>query len=191
MEISLTNFQKDLGTVSAEIETLQARSTALNTKLENRQVVEKLLGPAVEEISIAPTVVKRIAEGPIDHAWVKSLEELEKRSRAIDHKFKGPDKILAVSDLKPLLDDLINLVATPHLPTFISSLICSCRQSNEYVTSSSLRSSLYVPRASMRKSSNKRPFSLTGIYTLFSPSIMLNWQRRLVRRISILCAGTI
>jgi len=110
VEISLTNFQKDLGAVSAEIETLQSRSTALNTKLENRKTVEKLLGPAVEEISIAPAVVKRISEGPIDNTWVKALEDLEMRSRIIDHKIKGPDRILAASDLRPLLEDLTGLV---------------------------------------------------------------------------------
>ena len=118
----MTNFQKDLGAVSAEIETLQARSTALNTKLENRKVVEKLLGPAVEEASIAPAAVKKIAEGPIDHAWVKALEELEKQSRAIDHKLKGPDKILAVTDVKPLLDDLTNLVIRPDCLQSVSKL---------------------------------------------------------------------
>lgn len=96
--------------MSAEIETLQSRSTALNTKLENRRVVEKLLGPAVEEISISPAVVKKISEGTIDHAWIKALEELEKRSKAIDNKLKRPEKILAASDLNPLLEDLTSLV---------------------------------------------------------------------------------
>ena len=110
MELSLSNFQKDLGTVSAEIETLQSRSTALNTRLENRRVVEKLLGPAVEEISIAPAIVRTISEGSIDQDWVKALAELEKRSKAIDGKMKGPDKILAITDIKPLLDDLTKKV---------------------------------------------------------------------------------
>ncbi len=110
MGLSLASFQKDLGAVSAEIETLQSRSTALNTKLENRKVVEKLLGPAVEEISIAPAVVKKISEGPIDLTWVRAIEELEKRSKVIEGKMKGPDVILAVSDVKPLLDDLIDRV---------------------------------------------------------------------------------
>ena len=106
----MASFQKDLGVVSAEIETLQSRSTALNTKLENRRVVEKLLGPAVEEVSIAPVVVKKISEGPIDLAWTRALEELERRSKVINGKMKGPDVILAVSDIKPLLDDLTNRV---------------------------------------------------------------------------------
>ena len=110
VETSLTNFQKDLGAVSAEIETLQSRSSAINTKLENRKAVEKLLGPAVEDVSISPNVVRKICEGPIDHAWIKALEELEKRSKIIDNKLSGPDKILAVSDLKPILDDLTNMV---------------------------------------------------------------------------------
>ncbi len=110
MEVSLTSFQRDLGAVSAEIETLQSRSTALNTKLENRKVVEKILGPAVEEISIAPAVVKKIADGSIDLTWVRALEELEKRSKVIESKMQGPDTILAISDVKPLLEDLTNKV---------------------------------------------------------------------------------
>ena len=121
----MTNFQKDLGAVSAEIETLQARSTALNTKLENRKVVEKLLGPAVEEISIAPAVVKRIAEGPIDHTWLKALDDLEKRSKAIERKLKGPDKVLAASDVKPLLEDLTHLVSSLMSRCSILSLIAT------------------------------------------------------------------
>jgi len=110
VEVSLTGFQKDLGVVSAEIETLQSRSTALNTRLENRKVVEKLLGPAVEEVSIAPAVVKTISEGSIDSDWIKALDELEKRSKVIDEKTRGPVKILAVTDIKPLLLDLTNKV---------------------------------------------------------------------------------
>lgn len=110
VEASLTSFQRDLGAVSAEIETLQSRSTALNTKLENRKVVEKILGPAVEEISIAPAVVKKISDGPIDLTWVKALEELEKRSKVIEGKMKGHDTVLAVADMKPLLDDLTSRV---------------------------------------------------------------------------------
>lgn len=82
----------------------------MNTKLENRKVVEKLLGPAVEEICVPPAIVKQISEGPIDQAWIKALEELEKRSKTIESKIKGPDKFLAASEVKPLLEDLTNLV---------------------------------------------------------------------------------
>jgi len=107
VETYLTGFQADLGAVSAEIETLQTRSAAMNTKLENRRVVEKLLGPAVEDISLSPVVVKKIAEGPIDESWVKALAELEKRCKAVERRAKDDRNIKAVQDLKPLLDDLL------------------------------------------------------------------------------------
>ena len=82
----------------------------MNTKLENRKVVEKLLGPAVEEICVSPAIVKQISEGPIDHVWIKALAELEKRSKTIESKTRGTDRVLAVSEVKPLLEDLTNLV---------------------------------------------------------------------------------
>lgn len=108
VETYLTNFQADLGAVSAEIESLQNRSIALNTKLENRKVVEKILGPAVEDISISPAVVLKIAEGPVDEGFVRALAELEKRSKTITAKSKDQADLKALSDIKPLLTDLTN-----------------------------------------------------------------------------------
>lgn len=107
VETYLTGFQADLGAVSAEIETLQSRSTAMNSRLENRRVVEKLLGPAVEDISLSPAVVKKIADGPIDESWVKALAELEKRCKVVEKRLKEDRSMKAIHDLKPLLDDLI------------------------------------------------------------------------------------
>lgn len=109
------SFQQDLGAVSAEIETLQSRSTAMNTRLENRKVVEKLLGPAVEEISVSPAVVLTITEGQIDSSWVKALDELDKRSKTIDGRLKDSQRTSAISDVKPMLDDLRNKVLPSHL----------------------------------------------------------------------------
>ena len=108
VETYLTNFQADLGTVSAEIESLQNRSTALNTKLENRKVVEKILGPAVEDISISPAVVRKIAEGPIDEGFVYALADLEKRSKTIHMRVKEQPDVKALADIKPLIVDLNN-----------------------------------------------------------------------------------
>ncbi|KAI4621907.1 hypothetical protein J4E80_004281 [Alternaria sp. BMP 0032] len=108
VEANLTNFQSDLEAVSAEIESLQNRSIALNTKLENRKVVEKLLGPAVEDISISPAVVRKIAEGPVDDGFVRALAEVEKRSKTVNDKAKEHPDLMAIKDVKPLLDDLIN-----------------------------------------------------------------------------------
>lgn len=115
VEINLTKFQNDLGAVSAEIETLQARSTALSIRLENRKVVEKGLGPIVEEITVSPAVVRKISEGMIDEAWVKALAEVEKRSKALDLKSKEQRNIKGINDLRPLLDHLVNKVSLDAL----------------------------------------------------------------------------
>ncbi|KAJ4289007.1 Vacuolar protein sorting-associated protein 52 [Kalmusia sp. IMI 367209] len=108
VETYLTNFQADLGAVSAEIESLQDRSVALNTKLENRKVVEKILGPAVEDISISPAVVRKIAEGPVDEGFLRALSDLEKRSKTVASKSSSQTDLKALSDIKPLLTDLTN-----------------------------------------------------------------------------------
>ncbi|KAH7385535.1 Sac2 family protein [Phaeosphaeria sp. MPI-PUGE-AT-0046c] len=108
VETYLTNFQADLGAVSAEIESLQNRSTALITKLENRTVVEKLLGPAVEDMSIPPAMVRKIAEGPVDEGFVQALAEVEKRSKTINAKAIEQPDMKSLADIKPLLEDLTN-----------------------------------------------------------------------------------
>ena len=110
VETYLTGFQADLGVVSSEIESLQSRSATMNSHLDNRRVVEKLLGPAVEELSLSPEIVKRIVDGPIDEAWIKALAELEKRSKSVQGKAKEQKKTKALEDLLPILENLTNKV---------------------------------------------------------------------------------
>ena len=110
VEVSLAGFQKDLGIVSMEIETLQTKSAALNTRLENRKRVERILGPAVEEVSISPVVVQCVSNGQMDENWLKALAELQKRLKVIEGKAGGTESIKAASDIKPLLDSLTTKV---------------------------------------------------------------------------------
>lgn len=110
VETYLSDFQSELGSVSAEIETLQSRSIQLNAMLSNRQNVEQLLGPAVEEISISPRAVRLIAEGPIDDNWVKALNEMETRSASIEAKASSSSSTKSIEDVRPLLSDLKNKV---------------------------------------------------------------------------------
>lgn len=106
VETNLTSFRNDLAAVSADIESLQARSTSLNIRLENRKAVEKGLGPVVEELSLSPMVVSKIAEGHIDESWVKVLAELEKRSEAYKRNVKQQGQGKSLEDLGPLLEKL-------------------------------------------------------------------------------------
>ncbi|KAK2807833.1 hypothetical protein FQN50_005222 [Emmonsiellopsis sp. PD_5] len=106
VESYLARFQTDLGVVSAEIESLQSRSTQLNSQLDNRRNLERLLGPAVEEISISPNAVRLVSEGPINQDWVKALGEIEARSTSIEANASTSGNVKAVEDVKPLLSDL-------------------------------------------------------------------------------------
>ncbi|EEH05938.1 Vps52/Sac2 family protein [Histoplasma capsulatum G186AR] len=106
VESYLSRFRTDLGAVSAEIESLQSRSAQLNSQLENRRNLERLLGPAVEDVSISPKVVHLISEGPINQEWVKALNEVETRSANIEANTSTTSNVRAVEDIKPLLSDL-------------------------------------------------------------------------------------
>lgn len=111
VETYLNDFQTELGVVSTEIETLQARSTQLNAMLENRRNVERLLGPSVEEISVSPKAVRAIAEGPMDESWVQALNELDARTTSIEAKASSSAGFKAVEDVRPLLNDVKNKVS--------------------------------------------------------------------------------
>ena len=110
VETYLSDFKSELGTVSAEIESLQTRSVELNAMLANRRNVEQLLGPAVEEISISPRTVRLIVEGPIDDNWVKALHEIETRTTSIEAKAASASGTKSIDDVRPLLGDLKNKV---------------------------------------------------------------------------------
>ncbi|RSL73164.1 hypothetical protein CEP54_000426 [Fusarium duplospermum] len=125
VEINLASFRNDLATVSADIESLQTRSTALNRRLENRKQVEKALGPLVEELSLSPEVISKISEGHIDETWAKMLAELDRKTVSFKKKSETrPSK--AAKDLEPILEKLI-LKAIERIRDFIVAQIKALR----------------------------------------------------------------
>ena len=129
IETYLTNFKAELGQVSAEIETLQARSVNLNAQLDNRRKVEKLLGPAVEDVSISPHTVRAIAGGPIDETFAKALTEIEARSLTVNNKNVEIGHTKAAEDVTPLLQDL-KLRAVERIRDHLVSQIKALRSPN-------------------------------------------------------------
>jgi len=129
VEAYLTSFQADLASVASEIESLQNRSISLNNRLQNRKLVEKILGPEVETLVIPPAVVAKIAEGAVDEAWVKALAELEKRSRLIDTKLKEGREIRAAEDVRPFINDL-SAKAVERIRDFVVAQIKALRSPN-------------------------------------------------------------
>lgn len=129
VETYLTNFKAELGQVSAEIENLQSRSTQLNAKLDSRRNVEKLLGPAVEDVTLSPSTVRTIAEGPVDEHFTRALNEVEARSAMIEAKEKKSENIKALQDLKPLLENL-KAKAIERIRDYIVAQIKALRSPN-------------------------------------------------------------
>ena len=54
----LSGFQSDLGSLSAEIQTLQEQSIAMNVKLKNRQAVRGELSQFVDEMAVPDSMIK-------------------------------------------------------------------------------------------------------------------------------------
>ncbi|KAI0828440.1 Vps52-domain-containing protein [Hypoxylon sp. FL0890] len=126
VETNLTSFRNDLATVSADIETLQARSTTLNVRLENRKAVEKGLGPVVEEISVSPAIVSKIADDHIDESWVKVVAEIDKRVTAHKKSTSNAQDSKGMQDLGPLLEKLV-LKAIERIRDFLVAQIKALR----------------------------------------------------------------
>lgn len=124
VESNLTSFRNDLAAVSADIETLQARSTALNVRLENRKAVEKILAPIVEELSVSPMVVSKISEGHIDETWVKILAEVDKRATAHKKNSQQQTQSKALADIGPLLEKLVLKVLELSRPRSLGRTPC-------------------------------------------------------------------
>ncbi|WXC56311.1 hypothetical protein SNK03_002241 [Fusarium graminearum] len=125
VELNLANFRNDLAMVSADIESLQTRSAALNKRLENRKQVEKALGPLVEELSLPPEVISKISEGHIDESWAKMLAELDRRSNMFKKKSET-EMSNAAKDLEPILEKL-TLKAIERIRDFIVAQIKALR----------------------------------------------------------------
>ncbi|KAI1142114.1 Vps52-domain-containing protein [Hypoxylon sp. FL0543] len=126
VETNLTSFRNDLATVSADIESLQARSTALNVRLENRKAVEKGLGPVVEEISVSPAIVSKIADDHIDESWVKVVAEVDRRATAHKKSTSNAQGSKSLQDLGPLLEKLV-LKAIERIRDFLVAQIKALR----------------------------------------------------------------
>ncbi|KAL7962831.1 Sac2 family domain-containing protein [Trichoderma compactum] len=125
VEMNLADFRNDLSTVSADIETLQTRSSAMSRRLENRKRIEKALGPLVEELSVSPDTISRITTGHIDELWAKTLNEMDKRASAIK-KLSGTQQGKASEELGPILEKLI-LKAVERIRDFLVAQIKALR----------------------------------------------------------------
>ncbi|KAG2187646.1 hypothetical protein INT44_005336 [Umbelopsis vinacea] len=127
MEEMLNVFQTDLGNISREIKNLQERSTEINIKLKNRKVVEGRLGHILDNVVVAPHMIRKIVESDVDEVWLQYLLELNKRMRFVKSNQNKP--IRALQGIGPELEKL-RLKAASTIRDFFVNKIISLRIPN-------------------------------------------------------------
>ncbi|KAJ2959317.1 hypothetical protein NQZ79_g5266 [Umbelopsis isabellina] len=127
MEDMLNVFQTDLGNISREIKSLQERSTDINIKLKNRKLVEGRLGNILDNLVVAPHVIKKITESDVDDVWLQYLLELNKKMQFVKANQSKP--IRALQDIGPELEKL-RLKAISTIRDFFVSKIITLRIPN-------------------------------------------------------------
>lgn len=120
VESYLSAFQTDLGTVSAEIESLQNRSLSLGRQLDNRRNVEKLLGPIIDDVVFPPNDIRRLVEGEVNESWVKALYQTDRRVSAINGK--DSMKVKAVQEVQPELENITHKAIERVRDFFVSRI---------------------------------------------------------------------
>jgi hypothetical protein len=130
VETFLSAFQTDLGSVSTEIEFLQARSISLTTKAANRKAVETHLGPIVDDIVLSPALINKLSEGEINDSWVKALVEFDAKLAPLGELEKRGIK--AVEDVKPQFE-LLKTRALIRIRDFLVDRIRSLRVPNSNI----------------------------------------------------------
>ncbi|CAG8500174.1 4506_t:CDS:10, partial [Ambispora leptoticha] len=130
MENMLSVFQKDLGNISSEIQSLQEKSLTMSIKLKNRTAVEEQLSAVLDGIVIPPPMIKKITEGEVDETWLAYLNEL---NRKMIYVTKNQDKeFVAFKDVGPELEKL-RLKAVEKIRDFLLKKIKSLRIPNTNV----------------------------------------------------------
>eukprot|EP00057_Strongylocentrotus_purpuratus_P020269 XP_011674743.1 PREDICTED: vacuolar protein sorting-associated protein 52 homolog [Strongylocentrotus purpuratus] len=105
MEQMLNGFQSDLGSLSAEIQTLQEQSIAMNVKLKNRQAVRGELSQFVDEMAVNERMINIVLEAPVtDRQFLEQLHELNHKIRFVkEQAFKDA---LSCRDVEDILEKL-------------------------------------------------------------------------------------
>ncbi|KAG5363546.1 Vacuolar protein sorting-associated protein 52 [Yarrowia sp. B02] len=94
LEDYLAWFQKDLGSLSADMELLQGKSLAISERLNKRTDVEKILAPKIDAMIVPGHISHTIFEGDIDADWFKAVHEFEALQAEEERRLRQEQKIL-------------------------------------------------------------------------------------------------
>lgn len=137
LQQALQAFQKDLSTVSEEMEALQTRSLGLTKRIERRKEIEGKLAPVVQALIIPPPIVKQIAEGEVSPQWRAALKyvvklknelmEFKKRGKTDDEDGNSEEtNIKAIQEAEDQLE-LVGYKAVEKIRDFMTCRIKSLR----------------------------------------------------------------
>ncbi|KAE9024656.1 Vacuolar protein sorting-associated protein 52 A [Phytophthora fragariae] len=99
MQEMLLGFQADLGGISDEIRHLQDESIGMNVKLKNRRETEEKLQTYLDQVAVAPSLVKTIDEGEVNDVYLHALVTLNGKLRYA--ALSDPDPSGSSFDLVP------------------------------------------------------------------------------------------
>ncbi|KAK7203699.1 Sac2 family-domain-containing protein [Myxozyma melibiosi] len=129
----LSLFEKDLGLLSSEIETLQNRSIFLNRRLENRREVETRLAALIDDILIPPFAIKKILTGEINTQWISLIQILWTRLKRMElfkaEAQKISQSVALIDEIEPVLKMLADK-AVERIRDFFVAKIKSLRVIN-------------------------------------------------------------
>ncbi|RDW28565.1 Sac2 family-domain-containing protein [Yarrowia lipolytica] len=92
LEDYLAWFQKDLGSLSADMELLQGKSLAISERLNKRMDVEKILAPKIDSMIVPGHISQTIFEGDLDTDWIKCVHEFDALQTEEERKIKVEEK---------------------------------------------------------------------------------------------------
>ncbi|CAI5730782.1 unnamed protein product [Hyaloperonospora brassicae] len=91
MQEMLLGFQVDLGGISDEIRQLQGESMDMHVKLKNRRETEAKLQVYLDQVALAPSLIKTIHEDEVNEGFLHALVTLNGKLRYASLQTLDPD----------------------------------------------------------------------------------------------------
>lgn len=100
MESMLLCFQKDLGSISSEILSLQRKSVAMSQQLTNRQSIREPLSQFIKDITVSEALIVGIMDCPVmEKEFLTQLETLNNKIKFVNEQSSKAKSCLDVKDI--------------------------------------------------------------------------------------------
>lgn len=126
IESMLDGFQKNLGSISSEIQLLQQQSVSMNVKLKNRQAVRSELSQFIDEMVVPEAMINTIMDGQVtERAFLEYLHELNHKISFLYEK--SPHEINCFNEVHDIIYRL-KIMAISKIRDFIIQKVYQFRK---------------------------------------------------------------